>query len=103
MAGNQRVALPAMHYRVRAVLGVDSQRALMRQVPQIHPAFDLRLHNVVIDMVAEIGVGEGPMLPGIQDLLHLSNEYKPKPAFLSPVRMYRNFHEYSPRRSRVNP
>ena len=58
MARNQRLAGASVLESVRAILREHFQHGSRHDIPQVHAAFDLRLHDVPVDGVAQVGTGD---------------------------------------------
>lgn len=56
MPRNQRGAAALKHRRVAVILRSNLQHGLRRQVAEENPAFNLRLDNMVIYLVTEVGM-----------------------------------------------
>jgi hypothetical protein len=56
MSGYQRLAFPLQNDGIAAVLGLDQQYGFRSQILQSNPALDLRLHDVMINDIAQIRV-----------------------------------------------
>jgi hypothetical protein len=57
MPAEQRVPVTAAHQSVDAILGLDFQYRSVWQVVEENAAFDLRLDNIPVDLVAKVDVG----------------------------------------------
>ena len=57
MAAHQRLVLAAVLEAAEPIHSLDFQDRAARQVAQIHPAFNFRPNNVVIDTVAPMRMG----------------------------------------------
>src|SRR3954454_14669619 len=57
MARNQRLIPPLVKDNVRAILGSNFQHGSRREILQVDTAFNLRLDDVAVHRVAQIGVG----------------------------------------------
>ena len=56
MPGDERLAVAAIHQRVRAVLRLDAQDRTLRQPVEEHAAFDFRCDEVVVHGVTQVWV-----------------------------------------------
>jgi len=56
MAGNQHRAVAQQHRGVAVVLGLNLQHRLRGKVLKEHPSFNLRPDDIVIHLVAEVGM-----------------------------------------------
>src|SRR5713101_1050854 len=78
MAPDPCLALAAMHHRVPAMLSLDLQRSLGREIVQKCAAFDFRLNDVAVHSVVEIGVTAKQLRAGVHRRVPLTYlEYKP--------------------------
>ena len=66
MAPNPGLALTTMHDRVPAVLSLDLQHGLGGKIVEKCSAFNLRLHDVAIHLIVEIGMAAKQLRAGIQ-------------------------------------
>jgi len=56
MATDQSLARAAIDHSVPVVLGFNPQDSSLGQVVQVNTAFDLRLYDVPIHLIAEVGM-----------------------------------------------
>ena len=82
MTPNPGLAPTAVHHRVPAVLGLDLQHGPGREVLEKRAAFDLRLDDVAIHFIVEIGMTTKELRAGVHrvPLYALLDEYKPSDA-----------------------
>ncbi len=57
MPPQQRLIVLQNNRRIDMVLGLNEQNRTRLQIAQKHAAIDFRLHDIVINLVAKIGVG----------------------------------------------
>jgi hypothetical protein len=57
MSPDQRPVVAEKHRRVTVMLRLDQQDGSGLQVAQEHAPFYLRLHNIVIHLIAQVSVG----------------------------------------------
>lgn len=74
MSGNQRQPAAAVDYRVGAMPGLDLEAAARLQLAEVHPALDLRLGDVVINAIAQVGMGRKEM-----DIRRTGFEFRKRP------------------------